>query len=311
MLTAQTLRGVWATVLLDIDENGAPHLDCIGEQIAAFAAAGVDGIYCNGTATEFHCQDDATCHAVMKHTIDSARPIGLPVQLGASHPLAPGSLERIAMAAAMKPDAIQITLPDWAPVDLDAALAFLGRCAETADGCPLVLYNPPHAKTVLLPDQFTYLADAVASLIGLKCGGGDADWYAAMRPVFARWSVFIPGHHYASGVSQGAHGSYSNMACLNPKAAIDWARQCDNDPEGAFDLERRIADFMADAIAPMIASGRPGYACDKAMAVAGGWARISPRLMWPYRGAEPREVERIVHAARDHIPEFTGAMRLA
>ncbi|RYH07874.1 dihydrodipicolinate synthase family protein [Tropicimonas sp. IMCC6043] len=304
MLKAAELRGVWATVLLDIREDGSPRLDCIEEQTSFLAKAGCDGIYCNGTATEFHCQDDATCGQVMQRTVRAARATGLPVQLGAAHPLPHGSLDRVAMAAALRPDAIQVTLPDWTPIDLETALSFLTACAEAASGCPLVLYNPPHAKTVLSPSQLEVVADAVPALIGLKCGGGGTAWYAQMRPVLERWSVFIPGHFYASGVGQGAHGAYSNMVCLNPSGAVRWAATCRSTPDAAADIEQRIARFMEEAIAPILASGTPGYACDKAMAAAGGWAQISSRLMWPYHGATIEDVERIRLAADRWIPDF-------
>jgi dihydrodipicolinate synthase/N-acetylneuraminate lyase len=222
----------------------------------------------------------------------------LPVQVGASHPLAQGGLERLRIAAALAPDAIQVTLPDWTPVDLSTAIRFLTACAEAAAGIPLVLYNPPHAKTVLSPGDLEKVAAEIPSLVGLKCAGGDQAWYAAMAP------VFIPGHHYASGVTQGAHGSYSNMACLSPAGAVSWARLVTTDASAAHDVETRIGRFMEEAIHPLLAAGFPGYACDKAMAAAGGWSGLSPRLLWPHAGVPDSAVTRIAEAATRHLPEF-------
>jgi dihydrodipicolinate synthase/N-acetylneuraminate lyase len=306
LASAGDIRGVWGTVLLDVSPAGDIVYDAIGPQIAALAHAGVDGVYCNGTATEFHCQTEEQFRRVADATVSAARRAGLPVQIGASHPLAQGGLDRLRTAAALAPDAIQVTLPDWTPVDLPAAMRFLRACAEAAAGIPLVLYNPPHAKAVLSPSELQTVAAAVPSLIGLKCAGGDQAWYAAMAPVLHRLSVFIPGHHYASGVAQGAHGSYSNMACLSPAGAVWWARQVTANAGTARDVEGRIGSFMVEAIHPLLSEGFQGYACDKAMAAAGGWAGLSPRLLWPHVGVPDSAVARIAHAASRHLPDFLG-----
>ena len=297
------IRGVWATVLLSVTDSG-PDIEAIGPQVAALARAGVDGIYCNGTATEFHCQTEAQFRAVSVATATAARAAGLPYQIGAPHPLAPDALDRIGFAAGLEPRAIQVILPDWTAVTPQVARRFLDAAAAAARGVPLVLYNPPHAKTVLAPGVLAELAATVPTLEGLKCAGGDAAWYDAMRPVLERLSVFVPGHFYASGTAQGAHGAYSNMACLDPAATARWAAQCRTDPAAAMDLETRIAAFIAEALAPLIAAGYPGHACDKAMAAAGGWTRIASRMMWPCDSVDDAGVARIRDAARRHIPEF-------
>lgn len=295
------IRGVWATVLCRVDARDQVDLGAIDDQVAVYAAAKCDGVYTGGTAAEFHSQSDADFQAMSKRLASSARAHALAFQISAAHPMAPGSMTRIAIAAELKPDAIQVTLPDWTAIDLPTAHRFLKRAVHVATGIPLVLYNPPHAKTVLSPDDLLSLAMAHPALVGLKCGGGDADWYKAMAPVFDRLSVFIPGHHYASGTTQGAHGSYSNMACLSPRAAVHWKTM---PPADAAALEARIGLFLNEAIAPLLARGLPGFACDKAMAAAGGWTDISPRLLWPYGGATVEDVSRIRGAARRNIPEF-------
>ncbi len=307
--SAAAIRGVWATVLLSLDPSGAIDFSALDDQIAAYAAAGCDGIYTGGTAGEFHTVSEADFRAVGERAARAARAAGLPFQIGAAHPLAPGGLARIAFAATLAPTAIQVTLPDWTAIDFATARRFLQGAAAAAGAVPLVLYNPPTAKTVLSPAELALLAADLPALVGLKCGGGDAAWYAAMAPVLARLSVFIPGHHYASGIAQGAHGAYSNMACLSPVGAVRWAALCRSDPAAARDIEARIAAFMAEAVVPLLEAGHPGFAIDKAMAAAGGWIAIAPRLLWPYEGVADAAVARIAQAARRHIPEFAPSGR--
>lgn len=301
------IAGVWATVLLRLDAAGAIDLAAIARQVSAYAAAGCDGIYSGGTAAEFHTMSEDQFRAVSRATAEAAAAAGLPFQIGAAHPLAQGSLARIAFAATLLPTAIQVTLPDWTPLDFGSMRRFLAGAAEVAGPVPLVLYNPPHAKTVLAPDALAALAEEFPSIVGLKCGGGDATWYRAMAPVLARWSVFIPGHHYASGVAAGAHGAYSNMACLSPAAAVRWAQETRTDPAAALALEARIAAFMDEAVAPLLAAGHPGFTIDKALAAAGGWTDITPRLLWPYTAVSDAAIPAIRAAVRRHIPEFALA----
>lgn len=298
------LRGVWATLLLDVNEDGSPRMASIDEQLQALAHAGVDGVYAHGTAGEFHLLADPMFESISIRFSENARALGLPFQIGASHPLPRQALERVAFASELRPLAIQVTLPDWTAIDTATASRFLAGCADAAGDIPLVLYNPPHARTVLDADALVRLCDAVPTLAGLKCGGGNGEWYRRMEAVLARIAVFIPGHAYASGVLAGAHGSCSNMACLDPAAAVVWARQTETDPGAARDLERRVAAFMDDAIAPILNAGWQGFVCDKAMAAAGGWTRISARLLWPHEGVDGATIERIRLSAARHIPEF-------
>lgn len=304
-LEAADIRGNWATLLLNIDAEQRIDVACLEDQIAYCAEHGVDGVYTNGTAGEFYAQSFDEFCAVSETVAAACNRLGTAFQLGASFPTAQESLRRVEFAARLKPGAIQVILPDWFPVDPETAVNFLARTAKAADGIGLVLYNPPHAKVRLDPQQLNDLVDKVPAIVGLKSAGGDAGWYAAMTPVLDRISVFIPGHFLASGVAQGAHGSYSNVACINPGAAQRWRRQIQSDPDGAMDLEKRIGQFMARVIQPLICDeGYPNHACDKFMAAMGGWCHIGPRLRWPYRwiGEDRIPAARVI--AQELLPEF-------
>lgn len=290
--------------MLRIDEAGQIDLSCLDEQIEAFASAGVDGVYTNGTATEFHCQSDEAFGDISTRVARLCNEHGLPFQLGATHPLPQATLERISFVRSLAPGAIQIILPDWTPVDVGLARRFLSRCVDAAGDIGLVLYNPPHAKTVLAPADYSELARTVPGLVGIKCAGGDSAWYEAMAPVLERLSVFVPGHFMASGRARGAHGSYSNMACLNPSATVAWGRMIDVRHDDALALEQRIGRFMETAISPILSAGFPGYACDKLMASVGGWATITTRLLWPHQGIPDHYIAGVRGCAEDLLPEF-------
>jgi dihydrodipicolinate synthase/N-acetylneuraminate lyase len=176
---------------------------------------------------------------------------------------------------------------------MEEAVIFLQKMEEAADGISLVLYNPSHAKKRLNPEDWAELKKQVPSLEGLKVfdQNGDPRWYAEMRKFSEGLSVFIPGHRLASGIKQGAHGAYSNMACLNPFAAQKW-----------YNLIRKD---MKKFIEPLITEHRyPNHACDRFMAVLGGWADVGEKLRWPYRSVPIEYANEIRKSAADVIPEF-------
>ncbi|WP_219412579.1 dihydrodipicolinate synthase family protein [Pseudonocardia nigra] len=307
-LSAGELRGVWATVLLPIRPDESIDSDRLGRALDHVLGAGVAGVYTNGTAGEFHTLDEAEYDALHVLVAERCSAAGVAFQLGASHPSGQLSLQRIRRAATLRPGAIQVVLPDWLPLRPDEVLAAVDRMAAVADGVPLVLYNPPYAKTRLEPELFGRLAAAVPTLVGVKVPGGDDDWYARMADaVGGRLAVFVAGHTLASGHRRGAAGAYSNVACLNPARAVRWYEQMCTDPEAALDLERRLRDFLDAHIAPLARAGYSDPALDKTLAAIGGWAPIGTRVRWPHASVDEAAVPALRAAAVAAVPELLAA----
>jgi dihydrodipicolinate synthase/N-acetylneuraminate lyase len=208
-------------------------------------------------------------------------------------------------SVAWRPSAFQVLLPDWSAPNLDEVIAFLERMAAAAEPIGLVVYNPPHAKKVLTPAEWQIVADRVPQVVGMKVGGGDARWFEAMRPLFSRLSVFVPGHKLASGFKLGAAGSYSNVACMSPRGAVRWFEMMQREPERALELEQRILRFFGAHIIPFIAEQKySNSAADKLLAAIGGWAPIGTRLRWPYRWIDEGEARRLRAVAEADLPEL-------
>jgi dihydrodipicolinate synthase/N-acetylneuraminate lyase len=304
-LTASTLRGAWATVLLPLRDDDGIDLDVLAAALDHVLASGVHGVYTNGTAGEFHTLTDAEYDGLHALVADRCAAAGMPFQLGASHPSGQLSLDRIARAAALRPGAIQVVLPDWLPLGPDEVLGAVERMATVADGVPLVLYNPPYAKTQVLPELFGKLADEVPALVGVKVPGGDDAWYARMaNAVGGRLAIFVAGHTLASGYARGAAGAYSNVACLSPAGAARWYAQITSDLPAALEFEGRLRSFLDAHIGPL---GRAGYsdpALDKTLAAIGGWAPIGTRVRWPHRWVPEEAIPPLRAAAEAAVPEL-------
>ena len=112
-----------------------------------------------------------------------------------------------------------------------------------------------------------------------------------------------------TGLARGAHGAYSNVACLSPAGAQRWCELCRADAAAGLVLERKIQAFWFAHVAPLITELKlPNMAADKAAAVAGGWLPgLHPRLRWPYRSASPESCLSLRRAARIALPEFFPA----
>ncbi|GIH15076.1 dihydrodipicolinate synthase family protein [Rugosimonospora africana] len=303
-LTAGELRGVWGTILLPLDDDDRIDEGRLADQLDALLAAGLDGVYAHGTAGEFITLDEDEYDRVSELLASACTAAGTAYQIGASHPGAQATLGRVRRAKHLMPGAFQVILPDWLRLHDDEVVAFVARAAEVADPVPLVLYNPPHAKTPVPPALLRRLCELVPSLIGVKMAGGDHDWFEAMRRAAPDCSIFVPGHTLASGIALGAHGSYSNIAAMSPTGAVRWYDIIGQDPDAGMDIERRIAVFFAQHVAPLQADGLSNPALDRFLAAVGAWADIGTRPRWPLRGAPDEAVAAARRTARRILPEL-------
>jgi 4-hydroxy-tetrahydrodipicolinate synthase len=307
-LKASEIRGNWATLLLPINEDESIDFVRLSDEIDILVAAGVNGIYSNGTAGEFYAQTEEEFDRIQSLLAEKCERAHMPFQIGASHMSPVLSLSRVQRAAALKPSAIQVILPDWFPPTDEEAIAFLQRIAAAAAPVGLVLYNPPHAKRNLTPEQFGKYAAAVPGLVGVKVVGGDDAWYAEMRKHMSMLSVFVAGHALASGYARGGAGAYSNAACIHPIGAQLWYEKMKTDINEALRIEKGILAFMNTHILPLRQQrGASNQALDKLLAAIGGWANVGLRLRWPYRGVPESEAVRLRPIARAMMPEMFPA----
>ncbi|MGK9168369.1 dihydrodipicolinate synthase family protein [Inquilinus limosus] len=307
--TKAVLRGNWATLLLPIADDDSIDFGRLAEEIDLLIAARVDGIYSNGTAGEFHNQTEREYAAIQTLLAERCRARGVPFVIGACQPDPSLARERVRLARDLGPAAIQVVLPDWWPVTEPEAVDFLALMAEAAGPVPLILYNPPHAKRVLAPEELGRLVRAVPAVAGIKLADGDDAWYAVAKQHLSGTALFVPGHHLATGMEHGvAAGAFSNVACLSPAGAQAWTDRMAVAIEAALDLERRICRFMDQHIVPFRSlHGYSNAALDKLLAAIGGWGPVGTRLRRPYRWIDEAEAMRLRPIARTMLPELFPA----
>lgn len=306
-LKDREIFGNWATLLLTTDKSG--HIDFykLSDEIDVLIASKPNGIYSNGTAGEFYTQTEDEFLHINELLANKCENAKIPFQIGVSNMSPQISLDRLKRVKHLNPGSVQLILPDWFPVTLEESVIFLEKMAEEAGGISLVLYNPPHAKKKLQPADWKLLKERIPSLVGVKVSdqNSDIDWYKSMKSNNAGLSVFIPGHNLATGLSLGANGAYSNMACLNPFAAQNWFNLTQTNMSSALELEGRIKVFMNTLIKPFILNDHfSDQACDRFMAIVGGWADVGSKLRWPYKSIPAGLAESVRNQAKKIIPEF-------
>jgi dihydrodipicolinate synthase/N-acetylneuraminate lyase len=297
------LRGTWGTVLLPIRPDETIDVDLLDAELDVLLKAGLAGVYTCGTAGEFHTLEEDEFDVLSQLVADKSARAGVAFQLGASHMSGQICLSRIKRARSLGPVAIQVILPDWLVLSPSETQAAVERMVATADPVPVVLYNPPHAKTVCNPGQLAEIAKALPGVAGVKVAGDDA-FYRSLHAAAPELSIFAPGHQYAHARRLGAVGSYSNVACLEPVGALAWERQMDEDPDGAEALGRRIMSFFDSHMMPLKRRGYSDTALDKTLAAIGAWTSVGTRVRWPYSSVPDEDVAALTPLARAALPEL-------
>jgi dihydrodipicolinate synthase/N-acetylneuraminate lyase len=301
--TTTPLRGTWGTALLPVRPDESIDFAALEVELDVLLGVGLAGVYTCGTAGEFHTLEEDEFDELSELVAQMAKRAGVAFQIGASHMSGQVSLSRIRRARALGPTAIQIILPDWLPLSPNEVEHALERMLEAAGGTPVVLYNPPHAKTACSPEQLGALAQAFPAMVGVKVAGDDA-FYSRLHAAAPHLSIFAPGHELAHARRLGAVGSYSNVACMSPAGALAWEMQMDRDPVAAEALGDRIMAFFDTYIGPLKARGYSNTALDKALAAVGGWAPVGTRVRWPYNSVADDEVAVLAPLARAALPEL-------
>ncbi|RAV29542.1 dihydrodipicolinate synthase family protein [Sinomicrobium soli] len=297
--------GNWATLLLPVNKDNGIDWYALEEEIDLLIDAKSNGIYSNGTAGEFYNQTESEFDRIQLILSEKCLKKNIPFQIGCSHMSPVISLERIKRAKTLNPTAIQVILPDWFPPSTPEIKSFLDTVTGEAAPVRIVLYNPPHSKKFLLPEDYRKIIENKIPIAGCKTSGGNEQWYEEMNVLTSYISVFIPGHFMATGIRRGMHGTYSNVACLNPYVAQQWYNNAIQNADLALQLEKRIQTFIHACITPLITKhGLSNQGADKLMAAIGNWGPVSTRLRWPYQGAGHETVIRLREQASLIIPEF-------
>lgn len=305
VLDSKTLRGIWCALQIPFNQDDSIDSACLEEELDFLTGTSVAGLYSCGTAGEFYNLTESEFDDIHELMASHCKQAGVSFQIGASHMSPVISMERIIRTKSLQPDAYQVILPDWMRVNEHEQASFIEQLAEVAYPIPLVLYNPGHAKTLLTPRDFKRLSEVTPQLIGIKVGGGSAEWYSEMRELDIDLSVFVPGHRLATGINEGVGvGSYANVACISPEGTQQWYGIILEDMAEGLRIEKMIFQFFEQYIIPYAKAGYADAALDKLLTTIGGRIPIGTKVRWPYQSIDEKEAITLRKEAKRMLPGF-------
>jgi dihydrodipicolinate synthase/N-acetylneuraminate lyase len=303
-LTAETMRGVWAALIVPWNHDDRPDIDRWEAEVGSYAGTGVRGVYTGGTTGEFYAQDDDTFDRITVTACRAAEAAGLAVQIGCTALSTSQVRRRIGVARVAGADAIQLALPFWLPLSDDEAVGFVKEAADAAGRLPLVLYDTERAKKRIGPDLLRRIVEVVPTVLGMKCTGCSLDELRALAAAAPQVAIGGGEHDLATKTMAGGGGTYSSVTGLNARYV---ARLYELAAAGRYDearpMEETVRRYVFDLLIPMVREGLWDSAVDRVQRMAGG-GDVGLRCAAPYRSATPEHVERLLAWCREHAPEL-------
>ena len=303
MLTADTLRGVWALVHTPWDARCELDEAALRDNVAYLCRSGVHGLCAAGPSGEFHAMEFDEFRRLVDIVVDEAKSAGMPCQIGCGWSHARGALRRAEYAVQRGADAVGMLFPYYIEPSVTEGVRFFEEVARTCGPVPLVHCNTPHAGPVLGPDDYRRLKDHVPTLIGTQLAVGDPRGLAAIREGVPEVSHFSGEDTFVPDFAGGAVGICSWLAVTNPRLAVEWYEAClRGDWDRAMSTQTRVNRYQIEVKTRW--RGTTGAAVNKADAAVNPNIRCSLSVRPPYTSCTPEDVERARQWAKAYFPEL-------
>jgi dihydrodipicolinate synthase/N-acetylneuraminate lyase len=246
----QSLRGVWAAIPLPWD--GEMHVDSglLYELVAAYKAAGLNGVYTTGTDGEFHVLEADEFERVVAAFARAVSDVGIAGQVGVTWLHTEGVLRRIAISSAYGIDAVQVALPFWEPLNDRELLGFFEDMTKAFPEVALIHYNIFRAKRILRGTDYQKILEVSPNLVGTKQTGGDLRAFEEVVLETPTLHHFVVDPNIVPGVLYGAKGTYSAVANISSRWMVDWWTECERGDWPAATRRKLLLDRMdAEAVA--------------------------------------------------------------
>jgi dihydrodipicolinate synthase/N-acetylneuraminate lyase len=304
-LTRQTLRGVWAALIVPWNDRDQVDLRRLAQEVRGYAGSGVHGVYTGGTTGEFYAQDDATYEKITRTVVEQAHALGLPVQIGATGLSTRTTIERIRVAKRAGADAVQLALPCWLELKDDEVERYVAEVAAAAGRTPIILYLTGRSKRKIGPDLLGKLAKRHPTILGTKDTGATIPEVKAMLAKAADLAIF-GGEDFFERVPAGGRGGYCSITGFNAAKVVELYTLC---AEGrlaeAKPLSEALRRYLHEAlIGPLVhEAGLWDSAIDRIQRVAGGGV-VGLRCQSPYRSGTEKHVRQLIAWVKKNTPEL-------
>ncbi|MFH0963628.1 MAG: dihydrodipicolinate synthase family protein [Planctomycetota bacterium] len=303
MLTAKSLRGVWALVTTPWNSKNDFDEEVFRHDVACQCRSGVHGLYTTGSSGEFFALDFEEFRRLVDVFLDEVKKTRTPHQIGCGAADTRGTLRRVECAVERGAQALQIVFPYYIELTRREAFAFLKDVARAAGAVPLVHYNSPYAKPILEADDYRALVQEVPTIIGTKLPSRGPLWFAAICERVPELSHFTGEYAFVADFAAGARGIYSWLAVTNPRLAVAWHDACaKGDYSRAMEIQVLVNRYKIHVKSAW--RGQSDAAVNKADAALNPSIRTPLRVRSPYVSCTRKDLERARRWARKNFPEL-------
>lgn len=216
--------GCYTALATPFDENGQLNLDSLEKLIEFQINQGINGLVPCGTTGETPTFTKDEYEAVIRQTVDIARPHNIPVMAGTGTNNTKNSIRHSLRAIELGVDTVMVVTPYYNKPDQIGLIHHYSEIAMAIYPHPLVIYNVPGRTNVnILPETVAQLHDNHDNIIGIKDASGDLQQVLKIRRLLdADFSIMCG----EDGVllpylASGANGVVSVMSNVIPKLCAD------------------------------------------------------------------------------------------
>jgi 4-hydroxy-tetrahydrodipicolinate synthase len=229
------LHGVIPPLALPLKPDGTPDLASVARQVEHLLAAGVSGLWVNGTTGEFFALDAPARAAVLRAAVEAAAG-RVPVIAQVGDTATRLALRQAALALEAGATHLAAVAPYYAPPSAQEVVAHY-RVLASATPLPLLIYQVPQFTQVLLSAADVLGLARDGSVVGLKDSLGDIGYFRSVthraRAEGVSLACFVGGGNLLDvSLLAGAAGAMCAIANLVPRHCVhlyqaaragDWA----------------------------------------------------------------------------------------
>ncbi len=306
MLTRETFTGSWAGLPVAWTNDGQFDEETYRADVARCCEAGVPGVYTGGTTGEFYAMEFDEFKAVARATVEECRAGGKPAMIGCTSTYTLGVARRVAYAAEIGADAIQVALPYWMEVGDDQIVPFFKKVAQASGGLPLSIYETNRAKKALTVEQHRAIKDALPGYLMVKANAGTVGCTPEGCAALSEFvNVFVGEDKWGTLGRLGAKGCCSSMVYWNPRVILElWQRVEQQDWASVDATCRRLNELLEFLHMRFGSRGFTDTAFDRLGGVTNGLLKTSLGSRGPYPSATREDVETLRCWYRDHFPDM-------
>ena len=303
MLTADTLRGVWALVATPWDENYEFDEGTFRHDVAYQCRSGVYGLYTGGSAAEFFALEFAEFRRCTDVFLEEVKKTGMAHQIGCTWSDTRGALRRAEYAVEHGAEAVQVAFPYYIGLTVEEGFRFLEDLARACGPVPLIHYGSGKCKLMFEAEDYRRLKERVPTVIGTKLTKGDPLWFARICEKNPELSHFGGEYTFVADFAGGASGIYSWIGVTNPRLALEWYEACRRgDWNRAMEIQVLVNRFKLNV--KLKWHGQSNAAVNKADAAINPNIHCNLRVRAPYDSCIPEDIELARDWARDNFPEL-------